>query len=207
MKVVESFVKPMSFNTVEDLKRIESAGRVCYRSGDSITEDSYVDFIRKIISRGHESVLEHASVTLMFFTDRGVTHELVRHRLASYSQESTRYVNYGKDDMMFIKPTGLNDKSFTMWSEAVTSAENAYKTMLANGSSPQQARSVLPCSVATVIVVTANLREWRTIFKLRLDKAAHPDMRRDMNKAFEIMYKMYPCVFEDLKHMQECEND
>lgn len=177
---------------VEQMKLIERAGRVAYRSEDRITEDSYVRFIEMIISKGHESVLEHAHATILFVTDRGVSHELVRHRIASFTQESTRYCNY--KDMEFVAPIDLKDADRMRWAMDMQLAERAYNRMRADGYSPQVARSVLPNALATRIVVTANLREWRHILRLRLDKAAHPDMQRLMLLADIELKRMFrPC--------------
>lgn len=181
-------------DAVEQMKLIERAGRVAYRSEDRITEDSYIRFIDMIISKGHESVLEHAHASILFVTDRGVSHELVRHRIASFTQESTRYCNYAGKDMEFVAPVDLKDADRPRWEMDMQLAERAYNCMLADGYSPQVARSVLPNALATRIVVTANLREWRHILQLRLNKAAHPDMQRLMLLADTKLKRMFrPC--------------
>lgn len=173
------------------LENIERAGRTCYKSEDKITEDSANQFIKMIIGRGHESVLEHEKLTVRFICDRGVSHEIVRHRLASFSQESTRYCNYSKDkfgnELTFIIPcwfdwqnvdgTEFGKSDEITWQDAMIRSEMAYFSLLDQGWTPQEARSVLPNSLKTEIVVTANIREWRTIFKQRCSSAAHPQMR------------------------------
>lgn len=151
----------------EILKRIEPAGRICYKSEDRITDESAENFVRMLIERGHESVLEHESITVRFVCDRGVSHEIVRHRIASFSQESTRYCNYSGNrfgnQITFIKPCFLDEGTggYKLWKQAMFVAEKEYFELLNWGCTPQEARSVLPNSTKTEIVMTANLREWR----------------------------------------------
>ena len=186
------------------LKRIEKAGRTCYKSEDRITEESAKVFIRKLIERGHESVLEHESITVRFVCDRGVSHEIVRHRLASYSQESTRYCNYSNDrfgyEITFIKPYFLKEGTvaYALWFTAMHLANIMYSDMLAEGCTPQEARSVLPNSTKTEIVMTANLREWRHFLKLRTAKAAHPQMRELTVPLLHELQERIPVVFDDI---------
>ena len=189
------------------MKMIEEAGRTCYKSEDRINENSYVAFIERLVRRGHEAMLEHGYATAHFRIDRGVSHELVRHRLASYAQESTRYCNYKDKDIEFVRPSYLNESSYELWTNAMLTVEEAYNQMIKNGCTPQQARAVLPNSLATTIVVTANLREWRTIFKLRCAKDAHPDMRYIMLRLLSDMYKLFPPVFEDIYQLYKEEVD
>ena len=184
MKIINaSYHVETPIDGAEILKRIEKAGRTCYKSEDRITEESAKSFVQKLIERGHESVLEHESITVRFVCDRGVSHEIVRHRLASYSQESTRYCNYSGDrfgsGLTVIKPCFLKEKTgaYTSWITAMFVAEKEYFAMLNWGCTPQEARSVLPNSTKTEVVMTANLREWRHFLKLRTAKAAHPQMR------------------------------
>lgn len=191
-------------NGQEILKKIEKCGRVCYKSEGRITDGSAEKFVANIIKRGHEAVLEHASITVKFVVDRGVSHEIVRHRLASYCQESTRYCNYSKDDfgteITFIKPFFLEKTgAWCHWESACEEAETAYFNMLNWGCTPQEARSVLPNSLKTELVMTANLREWRTFFKLRTSEAAHPQMREVTIPLLEKFKQMIPVVFDDIK--------
>ena len=201
----------------EMIKRIEVAGRTCYKSEDKMTEESASDFIGMIIRRGHHSVLEHESLQIRFITDRGVTHELVRHRIGiAFSQESTRYCNY-KGGVTFILPvwshkTLLGDFPDTqieppaigdqdrLWWHSIKDSERFYTALLKKGWTPQQARAVLPNSLKTEIVVTANLREWRHIFSLRCAKAAHPQMRELMIPLLVDFMEHLPEVFYDI-HM------
>ena len=182
----------------EILKRIEKAGRTCYKSEDRITEQSAKGFVRKLIERRHESVLEHESITVRFVCDRGVSHEIVRHRLASYSQESQRYVRYN-GDIEFINPRMPNAKAYEAWKELCERAEETYKELLSYGVQPQQARSVLPNSTKTEIVMTANLREWRHFLKLRTAKAAHPQMRELTVPLLKELQERIPVVFDDIQ--------
>lgn len=179
------------------LKRIEKAGRTCYKSEDRITAESAENFVRMLIERGHESVLEHESITVRFICDRGVSHEIVRHRLASYSQESQRYVRYN-GDIEFINPHMPNAKAYEAWQELCERAEETYKELLSYGVQPQQARSVLPNSVKTELVMTANLREWRHFLKLRTAKAAHPQMRELTVPLLKELQERIPVVFDDI---------
>ena len=177
MKIVEPGVVIITKVDHDDiLKRIEDSGRICYKSDSKGNPGA---FVRNLISRGHTSVLEHISITFDIICDRGVSHELVRHRIASYSQESTRYVNYGKKDIEFVKPIDLKvfDKSYDVWETSCIEAERSYKTMLENGCSPQIARSVLNNSLKTKIRMTMNLRSLINFFTLRCASSAHPDMR------------------------------
>lgn len=195
----------------EPLKLIELAGRVCWKSEDKITEESHLKFCKHILSKNHESVIEHASATVKFIVDRGVSHELVRHRLASFSQESTRYCSY-KNNVTFIIPpwihipTGsyadcynitIEDSASIIWFNSMSDAQYYYQKLLQKGWTPQQARSVLPNSLKTEIVVTANLREWRHIFKLRCDKSAHPQMREIMIPLKEEFQRRIPIIFDE----------
>lgn len=195
----------------EMLRHIERIGRVCYKSEDKIAEGSAEKFIRGIISRGHESVIEHESITVKFVCDRGVTHEIVRHRIASYSQESTRYCNYAKEKFgsqitCIDLATGFaydldneaDRKKYDVWREAMEKAEKSYFRLLELGATPQEARSVLPNSLKTELVVTMNLREWRHFFRLRADQAAHPQCREVARMLLERFAADYPVFFADL---------
>lgn len=205
MKIIPaSYEIQTPLNGAEILRTIERAGRVCYKSEDKITDGSAERFVRSIIERGHESVLEHVSLSVRFIVDRGVSHELVRHRVVSFSQESTRYCNYSKDGfggkITVIAPTALdlNANAYVHWDWGCKCAEKAYFQMLAMGATPQEARAVLPNSLKTEVVMTANLREWRHILRLRTDKAAHPQMREVMRPLLEEMKECVPVIFDDI---------
>jgi thymidylate synthase (FAD) len=212
MKVVKPRFEILSMDDgAEILRRIETIGRVCYKSEDRITPDSASEFARKLMRSGHHSVIEHAGATVRIICDRGVTHELVRHRLASYSQESTRYANYGREkfggEITVIKPCFWSEDSpeYALWHEAMLAAEQAYLTLTAAGASAQQARCVLPNSLKTEIVVTCNLREWRHIFEMRCAPAAHPQIRQIALPLLAQMHKRAPEIFADI--FAKFEND
>lgn len=161
-------------------------------------------FVAGIIKRGHEAVLEHAGVTVKFVCDRGVSHEIVRHRLAAYCQESTRYCNYSQgkhgSEITVIQPLYLveDSEAWFHWERACKDAEKRYFRMLDFGCSPQEARSVLPNSLKTEVVMTANLREWRHFFRLRTAEAAHPQMREVTVPLLRRMKELIPVVFDDI---------
>lgn len=186
----------------EIVRLIERAARTCYKSEDKIGPGSAEKLISTCIRRGHESVLEHGNISLRFTTDRGVTHELVRHRVGvAYSQESTRYCDYKNGSIEFVEPwwfkdAAENDRS--LFIEACRVSEKIYHEMRYHGMSPQAARAVLPNALKTEIVVTANVREWRHIFVLRCAAAAHPDMVRVMSMSKYILTNKYPVLFQDL---------
>lgn len=190
----------------EILKKIEMCGRVCYKSENKIQNDSAEKFIAAIIKRGHESVVEHVSFTVKFIVDRGVSHEIVRHRLASYSQESTRYCNYSKDDFQseitVIEPCFLEPgtEGYDLWETSCSISEKMYFKMLDWGCTPQEARSVLPNSLKTEVVMTANLREWRLFFKLRTSMAAHPQMREVTRPLLDQLKSIIPVIFDDIEY-------
>lgn len=204
------------------LNRLEKYGRTSYKSEDHITKDSSKRFIKMIINNGHESVIEHESVTARFIVDRGVTHELVRHRIGSYTQESTRYCNYSTDkfdnSLTFIRPLWFNDYApvgeykFThsypdivdttefIMIQHLLRAEKAYNELIDNGWKPQQARAILPNAIKTEIVSSFNLREWRHVFKERaVNKRAHPQIREVMIPLLRKMQLEIPIIFDDLQ--------
>lgn len=191
-------------NSSSILQKIERCGRVCYKSEDKITSESAEKFVRNIIKSGHESVLEHFSFSVRFIVDRGVSHELVRHRIASFSQESTRYCNYGSQsgDCVFIRPAAIdyleNSREYYLWKEACQNSESIYLALIESGSKAQQARSVLPNSLKTEVIMTCNLREWRHFFKLRTSIAAHPQMREVTVPLLKDLQKQIAVVFEDI---------
>lgn len=188
---------------IDDLQRVEIAGRTCYKSEDKITDDSADQFVRMLIKRGHEAMCEHGSATVKFVTNRGVTHELVRHRVASFGQESTRYVKYD-GNMEFIKPVWLDfnvpSTERDLFETQLTCAENCYQSLIDNWR-PEQAREVLPNALKTEIVVTANFREWRHIFNLRVVGTTgkpHPQMQALMLPVLKEFYEACPAMYEDI---------
>ncbi|MDR2650004.1 MAG: FAD-dependent thymidylate synthase [Clostridiales bacterium] len=207
MKVIEPSIEIISeINGTNILKAIEKAGRTCYKSEGNITDASAPAFVRRLIEREHESMLEHApAISIKFICDRGVSHEIVRHRLFSFAQESTRYCNYAQDkfnnEITFIKPCFWEERepAYNAWLNLMEAAERVYFELLnTHNASPERARSVLPVSVKTELVITGNAREWRHFFKRRTDKAAHPQMRQVANMALEALRKRIEILFDDI---------
>lgn len=204
---------------IKELQHIEKIGRVCYKSEDKITDDgeSAKKFVKMLIDRGHCAMIEHSSLSVKFTVDRGVSHELVRHRIASFAQESTRYCNYFHDkfgsECTFIDlEDGINLDSkmknmsseeinsvLTEWNNAMEDAEKHYMNMMELGATPQIARSVLPNSTKTEITITANYREWRNFFKLRVPKTAHPQMREVTIPLLNELKEKLPVIFDDIE--------
>lgn len=218
MKIINANYEILTpLNENEILKHIEACGRICYKSEDRITSDSAKNFISMILKRGHESVIEHFSFSVKFINDRGISHEEIRHRLASFSQSSTRYCNYSKDKfdncITYIElenaiklcpatsklPEFVQLEILDEWIDACEDAERHYLKMINLGASPQIARSVLNNSTKTEIVITANLREWRLILKQRTSKAAHPAMREVMIPLLIELKEKIPIIFDDIE--------
>jgi len=217
MRIVNQ-IHLIEYITPDPLQVIERAARTCYKSEDQITKESAVELVRKLIARGHEAMLEFAYLSVRFVTDRGVSHELVRHRLCSFAQESTRYCNYQKGDHMeFIMPSwftrievgeydfqriDVTDQAYIdnegLWFAQMIWSEKTYNQLIKEKWSPQQARSVLPNSLKTEIVVSANFREWRHILKLRCSKSAHPQMRQLMLPLLADLNDLCPEIFAGL---------
>lgn len=191
-------------NSDEILNQLELIGRVCYKSENKISQNSAKEFIKRIVGSGHESVIEHCCITVKFICDRGVSHEIVRHRIASYSQESTRYCNYAKDkfgeEITFIKPCFWDEGSdeYKLWQQTMQLAEENYLQLIKKGAKPEEARSILPNSLKTEIVVTMNLREWRHFFKLRTSNKAHPQIRELTIPLLKEFQSKLPIIFDDI---------
>ena len=216
MKIIKPYYEILtSIDGIKELQQIEVAARVCYKSEEHIKEDgeSAKKLVAMLIKSGHEAMLEHSQLSVKFIVDRGVSHEIVRHRLFSFAQESQRYCAYNKDkfgnEVTFIKPLFYRPEDDNWdkmqeydwgidWYRACKTAEESYFRMLANGASPQMARSVLPNSTKTEIVVTGNYREWRNFFKLRVDKAAHPQMREVTIPLLKELQSKIPIIFDDI---------
>lgn len=185
-------------------KHVEAVGRICYKSEDKITEDSFERFLRGIIDRGHEAVIEHSTFTVHFIVDRGVSHELVRHRIASFAQESTRYCNYSKDkhgnEITVVKPFFLEEgtSNYDIWLSATEMAERYYIGLVNSGATPQEARSILTHSLKTEVMMTTNFRSWRNFFKLRVPKTAHPQMREVTIPLLRYLQGVCPIIFDDI---------
>lgn len=205
MKIINASYEILTpINGAQILKNIELAGRTCYKSENKITDDSARSFVRGIIAKGHESVLEHQSLSVRFICDRGVSHEIVRHRLASYSQESTRYCNYANDsfdnELTFIKPCFWSNSNQDMlhWQAIMLGIEQMYMKFIRTGSTAQEARCLLPNSLKTEVIMTANLREWRHFLKLRTAPEAHPQMRELTVPLLAELKKRIPVIFDDI---------
>ncbi|MDL1971913.1 MAG: FAD-dependent thymidylate synthase [Deltaproteobacteria bacterium] len=205
MKIIRPyFIIEDSIDGEEILRRIERAGRTAYKSEHKITPDSAEKFVKMILDLGHESVIEHEKVTVRVICDRGISHEIVRHRIASYTQESTRFCNYSKgrfgNEITVIKPCFWDDgsKEYKIWRDAMENAERAYMELIKLGAKPEEARSVLPNSLKTEIVITMNLREWRHFFKLRTSKRAHPQMREVATSLLQAFKERIPVIFDDI---------
>ena len=219
LKAGFEILTPISEGGIKELKHIEKIGRVCYKSEGNITEDgeSAKKFVKMLINRGHEAMIEHSSLSVKFVVDRGVSHELVRHRIASFAQESTRYVNYslekfGNEINVIDIHNGINldNKMKNMESDTISSiinewclamddAEKHYMKMMELGATPQIARSVLPNSTKTEITITTNYREWRNFFKLRVHGTAHPQMREVTIPLLNELKNKLPIIFDDIE--------
>lgn len=224
MKLIKPYYEIINENDlIRAGKEIEQAARTCYKSEDKITNDSYKELVHKLIVLGHEAMLEFGpSITVKFVCDRGVSHELVRHRLCDFAQESTRYCNYSKDkfdnQVTFIIPEWnkdtsegeyhykslqpSEDKRNGIWLRAMKYSEDTYNLLISEGWSPQQARAVLPNSLKTEINMKANIREWRHIFRQRCSSKAHPQMRELMIPLLKHFQKNAPELFNDI--LEEC---
>ncbi len=205
MQVVEPKVDEIVFHVPEGYPSIEAwlekCGRTCYKSEDKITEDSAPKFVRMIYKRGHHAMLEHAMASARISADRGLTHELVRHRIASFAQESTRYCNYSKGkfggEITVVDQPGLSLAQRTVWKQAMEAAEKSYLQLLDMDVKAQIARSVLPIATKSEIVISANLREWLHIFHMRCDTPAHPIIRKCCLEILETFNDKLPCMYEN----------
>lgn len=197
MRIVEPSYKILSYPA--DLKKIEFAGRVCYNSHHRTTENSSETFVKNLINRGHFSVLEHESITVVFTLDRATADQLRTHRLTSPLMQSTRYVNFSKGefqgDIPFIEPR-LKNKN--RWAQMMMMCEEAYLYSLEDGDPPEVARYYLPPCVATEMIVTANIREWRHILSVRKAADAQKEIRDIITKLFNELKSLIPIVFDDL---------
>jgi len=206
MKLVKPYTEILTdINTEEVYKTLEQVARTCYKSEDKITEDSSTKLLNRLINVGHEAMIEFFDITVLFVCDRATSQSIVRHRLASYAQESTRYCNYGKDkfdnEVAFIEPFWLENVSKeeqTIFLETVKKTEDAYLELLNKGWKPEQARVVLPSTLKTEINVKMNLREWRHFFKLRTAKNAHPQIQELAIPLLKKFHEKLPVIFEDI---------
>lgn len=211
--VDQSFEIDDPIDGVAIAKKIERCGKVCYKAEHNITDDSYIRFLKMIIKNQHESVLEHVSITVKAYTDRGITHEIVRHRVAAYSQESTRYCNYCDERfdskhnkrIKVILPKSLENEYRVRY--LMTLIEDLYQQLIQEGIKPQDARDILPTCLKSEIVMTYNLREWRHFFNMRCDQSAHPKIRDLACGILKEFHDKIPVIFDDLygKFIEKCE--
>lgn len=214
MKIIKAHADILTPITGNELKFIEEVARTCYKSEQLITDESAASFVAGLMKRNHTAMLEHVSLSVRFVCDRGVSHELVRHRLASFAQESTRYCNYSKEkfgnEITFIQPLFFEPRTlkYDIWKRACKEAEASYFWLIGEGATPQEARSVLPNSLKTEIVITANYREWRHFFDLRAARAtgpAHPQMEEITVPLLYDVAEKIPVVFDDIvEKCKEC---
>lgn len=223
MKIIQPEVYISQYDGVAIMKNIEKACRTCYRSEGNITDDSYKTLLKNCINRGHESVLEHEKITVKLICDIGVYKDLTRHRIASFSIESTRYCNYGKDkfdnEIRFIQPIYYNDawqianydgqamteeeQKCYYWYNCMLNIEETYLDMAKLGCTPDEMRMILPHSTAAEVVMTANIREWKHILELRCSKAAHPAVQQVMIPILLNFKENMPVIFEDVPYNTE----
>lgn len=213
MKIISPNVEVINFSWKENpLLEIEKIARTCYKSENNITENSSTNFVKTLLKHGHEAMIEHLTITVKIICDRGISHELVRHRIASYAQESTRYCNYNNEkfgyELTFIKPLfwGETDPKFHGWKWVMETLERKYFQFLAAGAKPEEVRSILPNSLKTEIIVSMNLREWRHFFKLRCVKQAHPQMREISIPMLFKFKELISIIFDDIEFDKEFES-
>lgn len=206
MQIVDPYIQVEKINGIQIMKNIERACRICYRSEGKITEESYKTLLKNCITRGHESVLEHEKVTIRMYCDLGVYKDLTRHRIASFSIESTRYCNYGKDkfdnELKIIKPCNIEEGTdiYANWKNACEAIEKNYMEMSKKGALPDQLRMILPHSIAAEVTMTANIREWKHILSLRASNHTHPSIRQLMIPLLLYFKQIMPEIFEDVPY-------
>lgn len=206
MKIIEPWIEVQQFDGKKIMKNLERACRTCYRSENLINEESYKNLLKNCINRGHESILEHEKITVRMCCDVGVYKDLTRHRFASFSIESTRYCNYGKDkfenEIKFIKPCNIDEDTelYNNWLKALDMIEVEYLSMSNNGATPDQMRMILPHSTAAEVTMTANIREWRHILDLRTKKMTHPSIRQLLIPLLLLFKKEMPELFDKIEY-------
>lgn len=211
MKIIEPKMKVEKFDGKAIMKRLERACRTCYRSEGSITDESYKTLLNNCITRGHESILEHEKITIRMTCDIGVYKDLTRHRIASFSVESTRYCNYGKDkfdnEIKVMRPCNIdpNSKLYEHWTTAMEQIENEYLAMSKEGATADQLRMLLPHSTAAEVTMTANIREWKHIFNLRANNHAHPAIQQLLIPLLLLFKKEMPEIFSDVTYNEKFE--
>lgn len=213
MKIIEPSIEVQNFNGEQIMKNIERACRTCYRSEDKISDESYKTLLKNCITRGHESVMEHEKITVRMICDIGVYKDLTRHRIASFSIESTRYCNYGKDkfdnEIKFIKPCNIDEDSdlYAFWKHTMERIEMNYLHMVEHKATPDQMRMILPHSTAAEVCMTANIREWRHILDLRTKKMTHPSIRQILIPLLILFKTEMPELFGDIEYDTDFEKE
>lgn len=207
MKIIKPLIEVEDYDGIKIMKNIERACRTCYRSEGMITDDSYKRLLTNCLNRGHESVLEHEKITVRMTCDIGVYKDLTRHRFGSFSIESTRYCNYGKDkfdnEIKFIDPCNMDEKElFNEWYSACTEIEQRYLKMAELGATPDQMRMILPHSTAAQVTMTCNIREWRHILALRCSQAAHPSIQQILIPLLLKFKSTMPELFDSIPYNQ-----
>ena len=204
LKIIEPYYEILTpINGKEALQTIEYCARTCYQSYEKQTDDSCYKFVKMLMSRNHESCLEHYSFSVKFVVDRAIQNEIVRHRLSSFCCESTRYCSYSKEkfgnEITVIKPPfyKIGTAELEYWRKSMLMAEQAYMFLVSN-SKPEEARCVLPLSLKTELVMTANIREWRHFFSLRTTPFCHPQMRQITIPLLQELKSLIPIVFDDI---------
>ena len=211
MKIIEPKMEVEKFDGKAIMKRLERACRTCYRSEGSITDESYKTLLNNCITRGHESILEHEKITIRMTCDIGVYKDLTRHRIASFSVESTRYCNYGKDkfdnEIKVMRPCNIdpNSKLYEHWTTAMEQIEKEYLDMSKEGATADQLRMLLPHSTAAEVTMTANIREWKHIFNLRANNHAHPAIQQLLIPLLLLFKKEMPEIFSDVPYNEKFE--
>lgn len=205
MKIVKPWVELEEVDGIKIMRSLERAAKHCYRTEGNITENSYDHFLRSCINRGHESVLEHEKITVRICCDVGAYKDITRHRMASFSIESTRYCNYSKDkfgnEISFIEPCNIDDENLlNQWKDCMENIEKTYNQMAKDGALPDQLRMILPHSTAAELTMTANIREWRHIFSLRADKHAHPSIQQFMIPLLLYFKEQMPALFDGVEY-------
>lgn len=212
MKIIEpsaNLINPADLcGGIAQLRNIEYMARISHRSEEAQTEDSWEKFVKFVVlEKGDTSIVEHSSATVIFRVDRGITHELVRHRLFSVTQESTRFVNptssLGKqiypDGLEFIAPIESDSLVQSMIPIMLGLFEEKYLDLLDKKARPQEARFVLPNALASTIAMTGNFRNWRHFMLMRTTKESHPDMRRVTIPLLETFKQRVPLLFDDIE--------
>lgn len=209
MKIIEPKIYVEDYDGIKIMKRLERACRTCYKSENLITEDSYKHLLTNCLNRGHESILEHEKISIRMICDIGVYKDLTRHRFASFSIESTRYCNYGKDkfdnEIKFIKPVHIKEgtENYRIWEDTMKYIEKQYMQMGKENATPDQMRMLLPHSTAAEVCMTANIREWRHILSLRCSKMTHPAVRQLLIPLLLKFKKDMPELFENVEYDEE----